>query len=73
MAIDLEALGIHQLSVPERLNLIEQIWDTLPDQVDPTELPDWHLTELAARRSQADAQPRQGKPWRDVIAELESK
>ena len=55
MAIDIEALGIHQLTVPERLNLIEQIWDSLPEQVDPSEVPDWHRAEVSKRRSQAEA------------------
>lgn len=71
MAIDLETLGIHRLTVPERLNLIEQIWDSLPEQVELSELPDWHLAELARRRSGADAAPRAAMPWRDVLAELE--
>jgi putative addiction module component (TIGR02574 family) len=71
MAIDIEALGIHQLSVLERLTLIEQIWETLPEQVDPQEVPDWHLAELAVRRANADAQPGQGRPWRDALADIE--
>lgn len=71
MSIDLESLGIRQLSVPERLSLIEQIWDTLPDQVDPSEIPDWHLAELAIRRSSAESQPRQAKHEHDVLNEFE--
>lgn len=71
MAIDIEALGICQLSVPERLDLIEQIWDTLPEQVNPQELPDWHLAELAVRRANVDAQPRTGRLWRDALTELQ--
>lgn len=67
MAIDIAAMGIHQLSVPERLGLIEQIWETLPEQVDASEVPEWHLAELAVRRSQADDHPARGKPWREVM------
>ncbi len=70
MPVDLEALGINRLSVRERLDLIEQIWDGLPDQLAPEEVPDWHLAELAKRRAQA-AEPGVGKPWREVLDRLE--
>ena len=35
MTVSIEALGIDRLSVRERLDLIEQIWDSLPEQVMP--------------------------------------
>ena len=64
MPVSIEMLGIDRLSVPERLELIEQIWDSLPEHVNPDEVPAWHLAELAKRRAEADASPRVGKPWR---------
>ena len=71
MSISIESFGIHQLSVSDRLELIEQIWASLPEQVSPEEVPEWHLAELAKRRAQADAQPGLGKPWREVLDALE--
>jgi putative addiction module component (TIGR02574 family) len=68
MAISLEALGIDQLSVRERLELIEQIWDSLPDQVRPEDIPDWHVAELSKRRAEVDSLPGAGRPWREVLA-----
>ena len=50
MAVSIEALGIDRLSVAERLELIEQIWNSLPEQIDPNEVPKWHRAELAKRR-----------------------
>ena len=70
MPISLEALGIDRLTVHERLELIEQIWNSLPEQVAPEDVPAWHLAELAKRRAQADAAPGQGTPWREVLATL---
>jgi putative addiction module component (TIGR02574 family) len=67
MPVSVEALGIDRLSVGERLELIEQIWNSLPEQVDPEDVPAWHLAELARRRADADARPGVGKPWREVI------
>lgn len=72
MSMTIEALGIDRLSVAERLQLIEEIWNSLPDNVDPQEVPEWHRVELAKRRQQADTQPGLGKPWRQVLARLES-
>ena len=71
MDVSIEALGIDRLSVAERLELIEQIWNSLPDDIDPQELPDRHRAELAKRREQARAQPGVGKPWREVLGPLE--
>ncbi|MBV9124702.1 MAG: addiction module protein [Planctomycetes bacterium] len=34
MSVHIEALGIDRLSVRERLELIEQIWDSLPQQAE---------------------------------------
>ena len=68
MPVSIEALGIDQLTVRERLELIEQIWDTLPTEVAPEEVPEWHLAELARRRTEAETSPREGKPWREALA-----
>jgi putative addiction module component (TIGR02574 family) len=72
MPASIEALGIDRLSVKERLELIEQIWNTLPEQVTPDEIPDWHLAELARRRADVEKQPGVGKPWREVLGPLEN-
>jgi putative addiction module component (TIGR02574 family) len=73
MPVSVEALGIDRLSVRERLELIEQIWNSLPSQVDPADVPPWHLEELARRRAAAASQPGVGKPWREVLGSLGAK
>ena len=72
MSVSIKELGIDQLSVRERLDLIEQIWDSLPAQVSSDEVPEWHLAELARRRAEADASPGMGKPWREALARFGS-
>jgi putative addiction module component (TIGR02574 family) len=69
MSVTIEALGIDRLSVREKLDLIDQIWDSLPESVEPDEVPAWHLEEIARRRAEADAHPRQGRPWREVLGD----
>ena len=73
MPVNVEALGIDRLSVGERLELIEQIWNSLPEQVAPEELAPGQLTKLARRRAEAEARPGVGKPWREVVGPLENK
>ncbi len=67
MPVTIESLGIDQLTVHERLELIEQIWDSLPESVQPQDVPDWHLIELARRRAEAEARPGEGRPWREAL------
>ncbi len=73
MSVDLTELGIGKLSVRERLELIDQIWDSLPASLSPDDVPEWHLVELARRRSEAEAKPGEGRPWREVLDSLRTK
>jgi putative addiction module component (TIGR02574 family) len=70
MALNVEALGIEQLTVEQRLELIDLIWDSLPEQVDPAHVPSWHLAELEHRRAQAEANPSVGREWREVLDDV---
>ncbi|MFO0808879.1 MAG: addiction module protein [Gemmataceae bacterium] len=72
MALTIEELGIDRLSVRERLNLIEQIWDSLPEVVDPDDVPEWHKEVLAERLAEAEANPGGGVPWREALAAIRS-
>ena len=56
----------------DKLELIELIWDSLPEHVTPEEVPQWHLAELAKRRAEADASPGVGKPWREALSRFEA-
>ena len=73
MSVSLESLGIDRLSVRERLDLIETIWDSLPESMTPDEVPEAHRAELARRYDDAIANPGQGKPWREVLDSLGKK
>ena len=71
MTLPFDALAIERLSVRDRLELIEQIWNSLPEQVELQDIPPWHLAELADRRVRAEREPGVGKPWREVLERLE--
>lgn len=65
-------VAIEKMTVKERLELIERIWDSLPAEMAPEDVPAWHLDELMKRRAVAEAKPGEGKPWREVLAKLET-
>jgi putative addiction module component (TIGR02574 family) len=71
MPTTMKDLGIDRLSVTEQLALVDEILDNLPNEVDPADVPAWHLPELARRRAEATAQPSVGRPWREVLGPLE--
>jgi putative addiction module component (TIGR02574 family) len=72
MAVTIRELGIDRLSVRERLELIEQIWDTLPEAVGADEVPEWHKEVLAERLAEAEANPGEGVPWREALVAIRS-
>ena len=61
---------IEKMSVPERLQLQEEIWDslaTVPDQVPVTAA---QREELARRLEAYHRNPEEGVPWEDVKARM---
>ena len=48
------------MTAAERLQLIDRIWDSLPDAVEPGDVPEWHLIELqkASDRSRGNTRSR---------------
>ena len=73
MPIDLAALGLEKLSVRDRLELIDVLWESIPDQLDRDSIPDWHIAELERRKASAANNPGSSKPWRQVVDAIEAK
>lgn len=67
----MEQLGIGDWPVADKLTLLGELWDSLPDEVGPSDVPPWHLEEVERRRADVDANPGAGRPWREVLEELE--
>ena len=61
------------LSVDQRLKLIGELWDSIPDSVDAFPLPEWHLDEVKRRLAAADKDPEAGIPWQEVKRRLREK
>lgn len=61
---------IMQLSVTERMELIELIWDSLAAEPEFVEMTDDLRQELDHRLAEADANPGAGRSWAEVKARL---
>jgi putative addiction module component (TIGR02574 family) len=65
----LTSLGIDRLSAAQRLQLISEIWDSLPEQP-PPEITDEQGRELDRRLALMDADPAALRPWTEVEARV---
>jgi len=72
MDLNLEQFGIDRLDPQQRSELLELIWDSLPNDA-PYAPPAWHLRELERRVAAADADPGAAEPWEAVLARLSRK
>ena len=73
MAQSLSDVAIKQLSVAERLELISELWDSIPDSLEDLPIPEWHREELERRLAAADSDPDGGVPWEEVRQRLRKK
>lgn len=66
----MERFGLDSLPQSDRLALLDELWDSLPDEVSANDIPAWHREEVDRRRDELDANPGAGRPWREVLVEL---
>ena len=57
---------LFKLSAAERLELIEELWDSLAEDDAALALTDEQREDLERRLAEADADPRGGSPWEEV-------
>jgi putative addiction module component (TIGR02574 family) len=67
-AIELEKLGVE-----ERLDLIEEIWNSLTSDPDQIPVPEAHKAELDRRLDQIEAGDDEGIPWEDVLNRIRNR
>ena len=59
-----------KLSIPERILLVEEIWDTIAQENESFELSDAQKRELDRRLESLRANPGQGRTWDEIKAEF---
>lgn len=68
-SVSLRDLGLDRLSIEERLQLADAIWDSVVHDVETSPLPEWQRAELERRLADSAANPDAVRPWGDVEAE----
>lgn len=68
-SVSLRDLGIDRLSIEERLQVADAIWDSVVHEVETSPLPEWQRAELQRRLADSMANPDTVRPWADVEAE----
>ncbi len=69
MSPTLQALGIDRLSVPERLALVQEIWDSIAADVETAPLTEGQRQEIDRRLAAHKANPQAAIPWEQVETE----
>ncbi len=58
------------LSIAERIRLVEEIWDTIAEENEAFDLTDAQKRELDRRLTSARNKPCQGRTWDEIKAEF---
>ena len=73
MSQTLKTLGIDQLSVEQRILLIEEIWDSISAEAEDLPLTDAQRQDLEHRLAAYNDNPNAGSSWEEVKARLSAK
>jgi putative addiction module component (TIGR02574 family) len=57
---------LFQLSVAERLELLEELWDSIPDEHEALDLTPEQRQDLDRRIAEAEVDPDGGVPWEEA-------
>ena len=64
------AIDYRKLSIPERLQLVEDIWDSIAEETEAMPVPPEVLDEAERRLAEHRADPDSAIPWEEVRADL---
>lgn len=62
--------GFDDLSVEEKLDYVQSLWDRIVAHPDEVPVPDWHREIIEDRLAAHRADPGTARPWSEVRAEL---
>jgi putative addiction module component (TIGR02574 family) len=68
MSTSMKDLGLDQLSVAERILLVEELWDSIPSSPEAFTLTDERRQDLDRRLAHYRDNPKAGSPCEDVKA-----
>lgn len=65
--------SIFNLSPPEKLQLVEDLWDDLASSPDSIPVHDWQKEELARRKANLQKHPSSALTWEEIQARLRNR
>ena len=66
----LTATDTLDLSIPERIQLVEDVWDTIAAEADSVELTEEEKKVIDERLRAYHRNPNLGSPWKDVFKKI---
>jgi putative addiction module component (TIGR02574 family) len=63
-------IDYQNLSIAERIQLVQEILDSIADEVGSRAVPQWQMRELDRRLEEIEKNPRDAQPWDEVKAEI---
>jgi putative addiction module component (TIGR02574 family) len=60
------ATEIAEMPIQQRIQLVEDIWDSIAEMPEAVQIPEWHKKELEKRLEAYHANPDKCSPWQEV-------
>jgi putative addiction module component (TIGR02574 family) len=64
--MDPQIAGLLNLTLPERIQLVEDLWDSIAAESESLPLPDWQKEELARREAEYARDPSLASTWEEA-------
>lgn len=65
--------GFDDLSVDERIDFVQSLWDRIAATPEQVPVPEWHRRIIRERMEAYQANPAAGRLWTDVRTDIERK
>ena len=65
--------GFDELTVEEKLDYVQSLWDRIAAKPEAIPVPDWHLQVIEERMNENQANPRAGRSWGEFREELRAR
>jgi putative addiction module component (TIGR02574 family) len=65
--------GFDELSMDEKLDYVQSLWDRIAVQPQDVPVPEWHREVLNERLEAYRANPSEGRPWEEIHNQLQDK
>jgi putative addiction module component (TIGR02574 family) len=68
----MDETNVFDLSTPEKLQLVEDLWDDLSSDAESVPVRDWHKDKLDNRKKSFEENPGLKKSWKEIKATVQN-